>query len=765
MVWYGLTTTNNNTTSTNTTTTITTTNTTTTNTTSTNSPTTTTTTNNPTTTTTTTTTNNNTTTNTITNTTTNTITTTTNTTTTNNTTTNTITTTTTITTTNTTTTNTTNTTSTNTTTTNTNNITNNNNNITVLLHTGSHECGPDQFKCRGSYCVDAHQRCDGTVDCLMNYWDEQGCRHPCPYYPPRVCMCQHEEMNCENLNLTDIPSIDKGEPYSMFHMSGNRLELTRDTFVMFTRMTILDLSNNSLRELPEGCFLNQWRLVSLNLENNLITELRNGTFQGLSGIKTLFLGGNPIHTIYPETFVGLSSLTSLDLSHHELTIIRKNSFVGLRHLRLLNLSRNGIQTVEGGAFNGLLHLLTLDVSNNQISDITSNVFHGLKSLHTLYTDGFWFCCLAGRVTHCYPEPDEFSSCRDLMSNYVLRVSIWVLGMVAAFGNLLVIGWRARDIRSGKVHSFLITNLAIGDFFMGVYLLIIAVMDSYYRGVYILHDQSWRSSDLCRFSGFISTFSSELSVFTLTVITLDRLICIIFPLKLKRLGLKQASLVMLIVWFGVFWLSALPLMGWDYFHNFYGRSGVCLALHVTHARPPGWEYSVAIFLVMNFVSFLIIMFSYLWMFFIAKKTRSAVRSNESKTDTAMARRMTIIVLTDFVCWMPIILLGFASLGGTRSSNEVYAWIAVFVLPLNSAINPVLYTISTAPFLGNVRKRASHFRKSFISSFTLDNTKHSYVDDRTTNSYYGDRKSNYRHMDLIRMRSLNKSPLPSHSESDI
>jgi hypothetical protein len=33
-----------------------------------------------------------------------------------------------------------------------------------------------------------------------------------------------------------------------------------------------------------------------------------------------------------------------------------------------------------------------------------------------------------------------------------------------------------------VHSFLIANLAIGDFFMGVYLMIIALVDTYYRGV-------------------------------------------------------------------------------------------------------------------------------------------------------------------------------------------------------------------------------------------------------------------------------------------
>ncbi len=43
-------------------------------------------------------------------------------------------------------------------------------------------------------------------------------------------------------------------------------------------------------------------------------------------------------------------------------------------------------------------------------------------------------------------------------------------------------------------------------------------------------------------------------------------------------------------------------------------------------------------------------------------------------------------------LPIILLGFAGLGGASIDPQVSAWIAVFVLPLNSAVNPVLYTVS-------------------------------------------------------------------------
>ena len=76
-------------------------------------------------------------------------------------------------------------------------------------------------------------------------------------------------------------------------------------------------------------------------------------------------------------------------------------------------------------------------------------------------------------------------------------------------------WPRLPCSGGQVHSFLIMNLAFSDCLMGIYLLLIAVVDQYYRGRYSVHEFSWRSSQLCHLAGFISTFSSELSVFTLT----------------------------------------------------------------------------------------------------------------------------------------------------------------------------------------------------------------------------------------------------------
>lgn len=40
----------------------------------------------------------------------------------------------------------------------------------------------------------------------------------------------------------------------------------------------------------------------------------------------------------------------------------------------------------------------------------------------------------------------------------------------------------------------------------------------------------------------------------------------------------------------------------------------------------------------------------------------------------------------------LLIGMLALSGHPVSGEVYAWAAVFILPVNSALNPLLYTLS-------------------------------------------------------------------------
>ena len=308
-----------------------------------------------------------------------------------------------------------------------------------------------------------------------------------------------------------------------------------------------------------------------------------------------------------------------------------------------------------------------------------------------------------------------------MKNNTLQICIWILGILAFLGNLFVIIWRIIDKEENRVQSLLLTNLAVADLLMGVYLLAIAIMDVRWRGEYFKHDIKWRSGLGCQIVGVLSMLSSEVSVLILSIITMDRFLCIVFPFKLKRLTFKSASFVCLLVWiFGVV-ISVIPIAGFDYFYDysghfgFYSRSAVCLPLQLSEGRPVGWEYSVAIFVGFNFTSFIFILVAYITMFWTVKRSSRAVRSTNLNKESAMAKRLVFIVMTDFCCWMPIIIISVLSLTGNFDDpNKIaYVWIAVFVLPLNSSLNPILYTFSTE----RVRRSLNRKRK-IITNFVMN-----------------------------------------------
>ncbi|KAG8255521.1 hypothetical protein J6590_090551 [Homalodisca vitripennis] len=146
-----------------------------------------------------------------------------------------------------------------------------------------------------------------------------------------------------------------------------------------------------------------------------------------------------------------------------------------------------------------------------------------------------------------------------------------------------------------------------------------------------------------------------------------------------------------------------------------------------------------------LSFGIIAVGYLWMFVAARSTQLAVtRTARRSTESAMAWRMSLLVATDAACWVPIIVLGLASLAGFTVPPQVFAWVAVFVLPLNAAINPVLYTLSTAPFLtpALLKVRRSCKLNSYSPSYTLSRRYGSARSSEFSNSCYISKRTSVR-----------------------
>ncbi|XP_072014299.1 G-protein coupled receptor GRL101-like [Amphiura filiformis] len=393
-------------------------------------------------------------------------------------------------------------------------------------------------------------------------------------------------------------------------------------------------------------------------------------------------------------------------------------------------------------FDGLSSLQFLDIRGTLIKRPTPEIFQALHQLDALYSDKYVFCCMVrdlASVTECLPEPDQFSSCEDLMRSQVLRIFMWILGISALLGNGFVIFWRiiphgqdkAKKSEANIVQSTLVLNLAMADGLMGVYMLIIASADMIYRGVYIVYAEDWQESIICKVAGFLSVLSSETSVFFMTIISIDRFLSITMPFSQINLTPKTAKWSSLIIWGLAFILSIMPVLVQGYFGNeYYGRSSVCLALPLTNDRPAGWEYSVALFLCVNLLAFSIILICYSAIYIVVKlsaRNITTTRKNNLTQQIEFAMRMAFLVATDFICWMPIIIMGFLSLTKVATIPPiVYVWSAVFLLPINSSLNPYLFTILTREMSKQkLRKSKRETTKSsgLTSMKSISDTNHS------------------------------------------
>ena len=127
-------------------------------------------------------------------------------------------------------------------------------------------------------------------------------------------------------------------------------------------------------------------------------------------------------------------------------------------------------------------------------------------------------------------------------------------------------------------------------------------------------------------------------------------------------------------------------------RFYGQVGICIPLPVTRKSFEGRSYSFGVIIVLNFFLFLLIAAGQSFIFLSVKANLMTTDTTRKSQDMVIARRLISVVVSNFVCWFPIILLGLVASAGVPVSGEVTVVMAIFVLPLNSALNPFLYTFN-------------------------------------------------------------------------
>ncbi|KAL3841520.1 hypothetical protein ACJMK2_019653 [Sinanodonta woodiana] len=556
--------------------------------------------------------------------------------------------------------------------------------------------------------------------------------------------------------------------------------LPGDLCTNMDKLKVLDVHSNKITEIPDmsGCT----ELTLLNLGHNQIATLREGQFDGLFNLKDLILNNNLIDGIPALVFLGLSKLIYLDLSFNRIRYIDEMAFATVTELTDLNLSDNRFSYLPTKGLSNLKQLKTFH--NKEL--IEPPPYDALPKIQTLALAYAYHCCefvkkgngvkkeplavqekvewtkgnsteglwrfkenetydihdpdmdwlqpfwdedyyenntemslvlqvedimLARPPVDCRPLPGPFLPCDDLFGWWSLRCGVWIVFLLAVLGNGAVLFVSITSRSKMDVPRFLICNLACSDFFMGIYLGFLAIVDASTLGEFKKYAVQWQLSSGCLVAGFLGVLSSELSVFTLCVITLERLYAISNAIQLsKRMSLKQAGCIMLCGWLFAIAVASLPLFDISDYKKF----AICLPFEKETAVSLGYVCFIMIF---NAVTFCIIVISYIVMYV---SIRGAQTWNS--TDSRMAKRMALLVFTDFFCWAPIIFFSITAAFESnlaRISLDEAKVLTIFVLPLNSCANPFLYAFFTRQFKRDCVKlckriEESNFSRHFSSS---------------------------------------------------
>jgi len=293
----------------------------------------------------------------------------------------------------------------------------------------------------------------------------------------------------------------------------------------------------------------------------------------------------------------------------------------------------------------------------------------------------------------------------------------------------------------------IFNLTISDFLMGVYLLGIVAKGVKYSGYYCFVDKEWRSSNLCSILGTLAVLSSEASAFIMASMSTFRLITIYKPFLTRTMKLKWIVFIGVLCWLISLLFAFLPwfpsksgyfvsdvwfpnhlfntdtlskheliilanqvsssnstLQSWfkvkktishKLIYNeikaefgFYSQTSVCMPRFYTSTSESAWEYSTFL-ITINFMLFIYMVVVYVLVY---KKATNKYFSTSTRKDPnqEMQKKISRLLLTDCFCWIPVCIMSYLSVAGVSLPPDAYIVSAGFLLPINSAMNPLLYS---------------------------------------------------------------------------
>ncbi|XP_060070777.1 platelet glycoprotein V-like [Ylistrum balloti] len=233
---------------------------------------------------------------------------------------------------------------------------------------------------------------------------------PCPAPPP--CDCDGNSINCDSRNLTEVPRFTfSNGSFRWVDLSSNSIkDIPSKAFMNITGLYYLKLADNQIMNIADDALygaentleflfmrnnkmtkiptaLGMMRDVSsLGIDGNPVLDFQADVFQNVSSTLQYLNFGYPGMSFWPDSIRYLTNLTSLSVRDLAMDYLPLSAFSGLeKKLGLLEFERCRIRSLPLSLSTlDALDLLSLDSNPNlTLSGIPREAFSGIKSLNQI----------------------------------------------------------------------------------------------------------------------------------------------------------------------------------------------------------------------------------------------------------------------------------------------------------------------------------------------------------------------------------------------
>uniref|UniRef100_A0A8C4X3V5 G-protein coupled receptors family 1 profile domain-containing protein n=1 Tax=Erpetoichthys calabaricus TaxID=27687 RepID=A0A8C4X3V5_ERPCA len=286
----------------------------------------------------------------------------------------------------------------------------------------------------------------------------------------------------------------------------------------------------------------------------------------------------------------------------------------------------------------------------------------------------YFCYYPGNVS-CTKEV------RTPSVSVLLYILACVLVVLTFCGNLVVIISISHFKQLHTPTNLLVLSLAVADFFVGVLIMPIMIIQSI--------ETCWYFGEVfCFIYSFFLALLTTTSIINLAVIAIDRYIAICHPLTYSnKITVQIGAMAVAAIWISSITYTVTMILSGG---NTEGVIGVdpCPG-DCTSVFNSTWA---TIDLIYSFLLPVFIMVTlYAKIFLIAKRNSLGKKNISKKSERKAAKTLGIVVTVFILCWLPFYVCTLLNQFMNVMVPSAVAWACLWITYVNSGLNPIIYAL--------------------------------------------------------------------------